>query len=225
MNEFEREEPVPLQDEALDRYLDCLVDGELSDSQRRELLLGLDGIANGWRRCALAFIEAQAWRREFSALLAAPQAVAAPSAGVIGPRPSRQFGLSTIFALAATFLVAFTLGLAMQGARALLPGVSTRPEQLAAMPVHSGEKSTNTHLASTDRPARETAVDTIWLPAETEDSDATASLPTQLVQQFQQLGHDVQHRQELWPVELANGHRAVLPIERIDVRFVGNEYQ
>ncbi len=42
--------------------LDLLVDGELSESERRELLLRLDHIPDGWRQCAIAFLESQCWQ-------------------------------------------------------------------------------------------------------------------------------------------------------------------
>lgn len=45
--------------------LDRLVDGELSESDRSELLLQLEHEPEGWRRCALAFLEAQCWKQEF----------------------------------------------------------------------------------------------------------------------------------------------------------------
>lgn len=39
--------------------LDRLVDGELTGANRRALLLRLDAQPDGWRRCALAFLESQ----------------------------------------------------------------------------------------------------------------------------------------------------------------------
>ena len=42
--------------------LDRLVAGELADNNRRALLLKLEATPDGWRRCALAFLEDQAWR-------------------------------------------------------------------------------------------------------------------------------------------------------------------
>ena len=47
-----------------DILLDRLVDGELSGSERRQLLESFDKRPEGWRRCALAFLEAQSWREE-----------------------------------------------------------------------------------------------------------------------------------------------------------------
>ncbi|MCL6504821.1 MAG: hypothetical protein K6T86_19250 [Pirellulales bacterium] len=48
---------------ALDRLLDRLVDDELPEGDRRALLARLDAEADGWRLCALRFLEAQAFRR------------------------------------------------------------------------------------------------------------------------------------------------------------------
>lgn len=43
-----------------DRFLlELLVDGELEEPQRRDLLLKLDRIPEGWRCCAIAFLESQ----------------------------------------------------------------------------------------------------------------------------------------------------------------------
>ena len=55
MNQFD----IPGDD---DLRFDRLVDGELSDAERRRLLASLDDEPGGWRCCALAFLEAQAWR-------------------------------------------------------------------------------------------------------------------------------------------------------------------
>ena len=46
------------------QQFDLLVDGELSEADRRALLLQLEHEPDGWRRCALAFLEAQCWRAE-----------------------------------------------------------------------------------------------------------------------------------------------------------------
>ncbi|HEV3415969.1 MAG TPA: hypothetical protein VG056_04130 [Pirellulales bacterium] len=41
--------------------LDRLVDGELAETERRDVLQSLDQRPDGWRQCALAFLEAQSW--------------------------------------------------------------------------------------------------------------------------------------------------------------------
>lgn len=47
-----------------ERLLDLLVDGELDGARCRELVAQLDATSGGWRQCSLAFLEAQAWRRD-----------------------------------------------------------------------------------------------------------------------------------------------------------------
>ncbi|MCL2348121.1 MAG: hypothetical protein FWC50_07645 [Planctomycetaceae bacterium] len=46
--------------------LDLLVDGELDEEDRRALLLQMDA-ADGWKKCAVAFLEAQLFRQSFCA--------------------------------------------------------------------------------------------------------------------------------------------------------------
>ena len=61
--------------------IDLLVDGELPAEARRALLSRLDASPDGWRRCALAFLEAQAWRESFAG---------AAVVGAFGSRRSRR---------------------------------------------------------------------------------------------------------------------------------------
>ena len=53
------------------KEIDRLVDGELSETERRELLLRFDARGDSWRRLALAFIEIQVWGLEFKAMRSA----------------------------------------------------------------------------------------------------------------------------------------------------------
>ena len=59
-----------------DGVFDRLVDGELDDAEQRALIASLDDRPAGWRRCSLAFLEAQNWRRDFSGMVAPVEAAA-----------------------------------------------------------------------------------------------------------------------------------------------------
>ena len=48
--------------DSLDLNLDLLVDGELPEDRRTELLRQLDQSADGWKHCALRFLETQSWQ-------------------------------------------------------------------------------------------------------------------------------------------------------------------
>ncbi len=93
---------IPLDSD--DALIDRLVDGELDDEGRRALLRRLDASPDGWRRCALAFLEAREWQSALGSA-ARPAARSAP----IAPRRSRRF-LSVVSRAAAVALV-FALGM------------------------------------------------------------------------------------------------------------------
>jgi hypothetical protein len=94
-----------------DAMIDRLVDGELSGDERRELLAALDAQPDGWRRCALAFLEAQTWQSELKWIVA-PVAIETTNTSVAtaaSAQPSRRYGGAWL-AAAAALLVAFGLG-------------------------------------------------------------------------------------------------------------------
>jgi hypothetical protein len=106
--------------------LDSLVDGELPEDRRQRLLSRCEQIPGGWRACALAFLEAQCWRRELRSLAeaareapaAAPDKLDKPDetlrlAATPPARPSawRRHG-TTMLAMAASFLATmFAVGM------------------------------------------------------------------------------------------------------------------
>jgi len=98
-----------------DALLDRLVDGELSGDEQRELLASLEQQPDGWRRCALAFLESQAWRKEMRGLVApvSRDNVALAALSTEAPKDSRRssprFSSSWLTA-AAALLLAFGLG-------------------------------------------------------------------------------------------------------------------
>jgi hypothetical protein len=109
---------------------DRLADGELSNAERQELLASLDSRADGWRRCALALLEAQTWRRDFKSFVIqeAPPTVVQVAAIVPSELPARpmrgSFSKSNAnrwFTLAASALVAFGVGWQMRGSDSQAP--------------------------------------------------------------------------------------------------------
>jgi hypothetical protein len=103
-----------------DILIDKLVDGELAPEERRQLLLELDAEPGGWRRCALAFVEAQTWRSELREVMD-PSARVNDGGGVVlsaqacalaeAPRVRSVWRATTPWlAVAAGLLLAFGLG-------------------------------------------------------------------------------------------------------------------
>ena len=92
------ENRVPLTEEDLFR-LELLADGELDEESRRDLLERLDRTADGWRQCALAFLQAQCLGESFdeSALWVGaadgePELSYSPVPSDEGIRSDREYG-------------------------------------------------------------------------------------------------------------------------------------
>jgi hypothetical protein len=62
------------------QVLDRLVDGELAETERRDVLQTLDRQPDGWRQCALAFLEAQTWGQTLTEYARKPAEAAAAEA-------------------------------------------------------------------------------------------------------------------------------------------------
>jgi hypothetical protein len=150
------------------RVLDRLVDGELSQAERRELLAALDDEPGAWRRCALAFLEAQSWRWQLGqlkgdALLAATTAQNAPRGASVAPNRRGAFW-GSLLAIAASLLVAFGLGTRF--------GNSSQPQLAEAAPETRPVAPAADHVAATNPAAAPNATETN-LP----DPAASSELP------------------------------------------------
>lgn len=238
--------------------LDRLVDGELSDVERRNLLGRLERQPDGWRRLALAFLEAQTWgdaARETDAVAASPKASEIRPAELVdaGSRNWKRL-VGTPLAMAASFLLAFTLGIALRGAwrgtdpNAAMLAAQKSAQSEAAMrdviaqaqlgPLNGTALNDNVEylpvgpeFAATRQQAND-PVEEVWLPTEESASDESnlagtpaPAVPEQVLRSLRRLGHEVQTHQSLWPVDLKNGQRALVPVDEVEIRYVGNDYQ
>lgn len=218
-----------------DRQFDLLVDAELTEAERRELLTSLDEVPDGWRRCALAFLEAQSWREELSPIRRQEASKPRPRRSLRRWVPSGPW--ATALAMAASFLVALVLGLMVRdvdqpasriaeglGESAAVPhglasvelpqlGPADAPWQIVTLPVSSGPEG---------------APRLIQLPA-TESSDIDTSLeafpaavPDELLQALERSGHRIQRQRRLFPFSMEDGRQLVVPVDQIEVRYVDN---
>lgn len=165
--------PVHGPDDEASRF-DRLVDGELTPEEYRELITSLDHTPDGWKRCALAFLEAQSFAaalggagRQWESSGPEPEKTAQLSGGDLSVRcgaatadlslaaPAPQAGrtargfsgrlrtaLGLVATMAASFALAFTLGVAYRDSQARL-----RPD------LAGGGKSRDSATAENTRPA------------------------------------------------------------------------
>ncbi len=136
-----------------DARFDRLVDDELSEEERRQLLGRLDDEPGGWRRCALAFLEAQCWRQalgglpnvrdSLSAVFQSAAKDADETSALQGETPSLPFEtprraawlgrLKVLSAMAASFLAAMWLGTVAQRAWVGQPRIAAGPDTLTTL--------------------------------------------------------------------------------------------
>ena len=268
------------------QLLDRLIDDELTPEARRDLLLRLEHETGGWRRCALAFLEAQSWGQDFRSVLnepagepgdgsvpagtgnAAVQVLVAAPASSTSLSASRRWldRAGTLLAIAASFVVAFGLGVA---SKRLPDGVDSgsggmvannRPTAPSASAPQSAavDSSVAATATTTSAPVTQTAAPSelasavgaaidaaadrnppdelvddspIWLPSGLADEasllgdEPAPAVPAYVRRALERSGHAVEQQQELWPVQLENGAHALLPVERVKVRYVGNDFE
>src|SRR4051812_37389368 len=131
-----------------DILLDRLVDDELSADERRALLESLDSRPQGWRRCALAFLEAQSWRSDLGAVVVGSNSMLA-AANAVAPSqvPQRRtiWAAAEWFAVAAALVLAFKLGGWQRNSGVPIASILANPgnQQLANAPPAVGTAAPN----------------------------------------------------------------------------------
>jgi len=218
--------------------LDRLVDGELSQSERRQLLESFDERPEGWRRCALAFLEAQSWREEMGqvarGLSSKTNGPTSTASSVTPSRTSRWSSVTIWLAMAASLLVAFGLGL-MQHERepSIAGGSSESSGQVASVSPPSNPASpggTKPGDAVTffvqgedgrKRPVRVPLVDASTLDKQLGVQFQTG-LPDDIRNQLKDSGYAVQSKRQYAPLWLENGRPMILPVEDTNIVPVSN---
>ncbi len=172
-----------------DRMIDRLVDGELSEADRRALLASFEADPSGWRRCAMAFLEAQAWRESLGTV-AAHVAMQPPMLAPARPR----FGFAkTGLAIAASVLVAFSVGRLSKGERQPVPTIAVVQKT-------------------------EPTPETITQP----QPQAEPPKPDPLITRLESRGYQVDRRQRVVAIKTQDGRRVAVPVAEVRVKYVGD---
>ncbi|HEX5471834.1 MAG TPA: hypothetical protein VFW73_08100 [Lacipirellulaceae bacterium] len=215
-----------------DVLLDRLVDGELTEPERRQLLQSLDERPDGWRRCALSFLEAQSWREEL-VNFARPEG-RKPKAVARVTSDSRWSAAVQWLAIAATVMIAFGLGWLQHGAG--LQSVSATTSQNAglanagppfAVPPHSRRGNDALTLYVRDNMGHMNPVHVPLVDAGALDRELgvqfKTGLPAALRNELQNHGYTVQSKRRYAPLWLENGHPMIVPVEDTQILPVGNK--
>ncbi|HEX3997243.1 MAG TPA: hypothetical protein VHX65_01715 [Pirellulales bacterium] len=237
--------------DALDpMLLDRLVDGELAEAERRTLLRSLDRQPSGWRQCALAFLEAQSWRELLGAaavekpIAAEPVAAEKPIAAITktaaasggtdavaiesaerhSVRPRRALPRKWLWMaeMAASFLVAFSLGIWIRGGltttagRTQSPIVSAVPGSAASQTLQVVAEGGNGKVEQMQVPLVDNSRLQWW------QSQPAAVVPEEVRQAIERAGGQVRQERKYFPVQLLDGRRVLVPIDQIELVPAGN---
>jgi hypothetical protein len=228
-----------------DDLYDLIVDGKLTAAELRAALERLDNEPDGWKRCTLAFLEAQCWRQTFLQLGEMPAAGNAPSQSLTAPfsagRRTRSHWARRAIA-AAIAVGAFGLGWvaprtgAVRGPqpRAHVATVATALEARstdsapAAMPVAAEPEPVapappvrlvgRLRLGEADVPILAgPGIDAEWL------KNQPRSLSEYRKAVLQQRGYRIDERRDMIPATLADGRRVAVPVDSVQIRYTGND--
>ncbi|MGO9114600.1 MAG: hypothetical protein ACLP9L_35740 [Thermoguttaceae bacterium] len=228
----------------LEPHIDQLVDGELSEADRGALLLQLEREPDGWRRCALAFLEAQCWKAELSQIFApvAPGRVAPVSqVEPTGRQSWRQYAAASL-AMAASFLIALVVVHGWSGgSHSLLKATvdetpidnrETAPSLAAAPGLHAtpaiGTANDWEMVTLAEAKSSDGRPETFRVPAQRRsalDQDLLDHIPDfispEMQQAFEHYGHRILQQREIVPVQMNDGRRLVVPVDHIEIHYVG----
>ncbi|AGA30198.1 hypothetical protein [Singulisphaera acidiphila] len=227
-----------------DHWIDRLVDGELEETERCRLLALLEAEPGGWRRCALAFLEAQTWSRTLTlASASVTETLDSNSQGQVTnalipfDRPvnplrplrepvSRRFPIRGI--LAAGILLAFACG--------WLAGGATQTFRPTAAPLPTGgatevltsldepNRDSDPGRESAEPPAPDQAEPPLrpQLEVPTSKAGAPLVLTDPVRRELERQGYHVRQRSGLVSMKLENGQSLAVPVDEVELRYVGN---
>jgi hypothetical protein len=212
-----------------DILFDRLVDGDLSAAERRRLLESLDARPDGWRRCALAFLEAQSWREDLGQIARGAaqdrtdRADGSPSIAGADRRTPKPIG--TWLAIAAGLLIALTLATARwDDGQPLVnnlpnpdgPAIVADPPSKSPAPGNVRVDDALTLWAHDDtgkpRSLRVPLVDAGTLDRQLGVA-FQSGLPADVRSQLHDRGYNVESKRRYAPLWLDNGRPMILPVE------------
>ncbi|MCA9203939.1 MAG: hypothetical protein KDA59_12865 [Planctomycetales bacterium] len=227
-----------------DRQLARLVDGELTRSEYREVLRSLDDSNDGWRRCALAFLEAQALSEALGPAGQSPAADSPQTSESLIVSARRSHVWPVALAAAASFLLAFGLGLVVRHAlqnqfdspgnpmMASVDGPSVigtpndaGPKQAAGEAIPSFNGAVRLVVDDGRGQRREVELPVRGFDPSSTTADPMAGLPPALVDVVERMGHDVDRHEQFVPVALDDGSHLVIPVEHMRIVPVSRKYQ
>jgi hypothetical protein len=217
------------EDEAKLALLDRLVCDELTFAERSDLLRWLEADSMRWRACALAFLEAQTWKKALRADALAPTAAVPVVAAKIPSKRTRGAWLAVAAAALAAFLGGWGGATLMKGAGPGLRELAVAPigNQETAAAAGAARKEDETVFASFPIAGAESNERRAELKVPvTQGESATPSPVADAViseyerRRWERLGYRVSKIREYVPGKLPDGQPVLLSVDRLRVERI-----
>jgi hypothetical protein len=208
----------------LQTKLDRLADGELSREEYTDLLSSLDREDEGWKKCALTFLESQALRSDLRKLVNEPS----PPAKVdLPPTKERFHAWQWIqgIALAACLGLAFWLGRGSMTPDNDHLAVQPQPPKSGAVAQEPWKQGSLTLvLKGADGQPRELELPVV--DGNYVDPSAflarSAVIPADVLAAIEQSGHKIERHREFMRQPVDAEHEVLVPVDRLRVVPVSN---
>jgi hypothetical protein len=221
----------------MSRQIDRLVAAELSDEERRSLFEWCNAEPQRWRKCALAFLEVQAWQEGLASWDGAPEAnrtaatVQLPTASAKVPRFDWKV-------LAVSVAVAFLCGILVRDPKSL--SITSTKESATPQASQVADPSTviknpvairnisasqaNYVNVSVRTNLSPNSLATLQIPvgaSETSSRPIRSDLPDYVKKQWEKRGYQVATTERYLSGHLPDGSDVVVPVSGLEVKYVG----
>lgn len=226
-----------LNQDTIQTWIDRMVDGELSDQQRREMLRWLEDHPSHWRTLALTYCESTVLRSDLVEFVSHHEPDGRPSTvSVTGTTRPNQRRLWDWLAIAAGLMLALSLGVGLgtnvarrsnQGVIRANPAVASSADESTPMPSMRPDGSEPVYVvldnepSPTDSPIRLPVISNHRLGPSWPAYRST--MTPDLVRTLEESGRTVTQQRHWMPVLLNDGRQAVVPVDNIDVQW--QDYQ
>lgn len=205
----------------------CLVGQFPIDQPLQPLLLSMDAQPDTWRRCALAFVEAQALRRDLR-----DATIDGHKSPTVAKPASPRFLLYRFqwMAMAASLIAAFVVGSISR--KLWFPAAAeNEPPKMVAMATGNDDQGTAAGGGAEQRQTYKVSLQmpdgqTVDVPVEQATDGELQSLLTDEKpvlseverQMLESTGHEIQQRREVYPMRLNDGRQLLVPVDYVQVR-------
>ncbi len=198
------------------RRIDRLVDNELGEPERRELLLELDRRPDAWKLCALAFLENQAWAPAIREVVVLARPSPAPP-----PARRRHRWLAAACVMSSLFGLGVLSG-TMLRRETPEPTVAANPP-VAPLP----DAPRLAGFVQLTRPG-EAPGNSIPIPVlsgtnlkDRLTEQARPMVPEYVRSVWERQGYELRENREVVSLGLDDGRRVAIPVDQVQVKYVG----